>query len=129
MRVAPCARVFTERQAERGTIGSQLERSRSHMAAAGHEPVGEYVDDGHSGGWLDRHGLAESGLFEQVSCLSRDRLARAYAYQVLVLDELAGSASLTSVRNSTASSSPTGSVRAGRCCSTRSAGTTRSRTG
>ena len=31
---------------------------------------------------------AEAGLIERVWCLSPDRLARAYAYQVLVLDEL-----------------------------------------
>jgi site-specific DNA recombinase len=43
---------------------------------------------------LDRPGLdavrdaAEAGLIERVWCLSPDRLARAYAYQVLVLDEL-----------------------------------------
>jgi site-specific DNA recombinase len=95
MRVALYARVSTERQAERGTIGSQLEQLRRHLAAAGYELVGEYVDDGHSGARLDRPGLdalrdaAEGGLFEQVWCLSPDRLARAYAYQVLVLDELA----------------------------------------
>jgi site-specific DNA recombinase len=64
------------------------------VASAGHELVGEYVDDGHSGVRLDRPGLdalrdaAEGGLFEQAWCLSPDRLARAYAYQVLVLDEL-----------------------------------------
>jgi DNA invertase Pin-like site-specific DNA recombinase len=45
MRVALYARVSTERQAERGTIGSQLEQLRSHIAAAGHKLVGEYVDD------------------------------------------------------------------------------------
>ena len=95
MRVALYARVSTERQAERGTIGSQLEQLRSHIAAAGHELVGKYVDDGHSGARLNRPGLdglrdaAEAGVFEQVWCLSPDRLARAYAYQVLVLDELA----------------------------------------
>ena len=54
----------------------------------------EFVDDGHSGARLDRPGLdalrdaAEAGLIERVWCLSPDRLARAYAYQVLVLDEL-----------------------------------------
>jgi site-specific DNA recombinase len=32
---------------------------------------------------------AEAGLFDAVWCLSPDRLARVYAYQVLVLDELA----------------------------------------
>ena len=94
MRVALYARVSTERQAERGTIGSQLALLREHVAAVGHEVVAEYVDDGHSGARLDRPGLdalrdaAEAGLFEAVWCLSPDRLARAYAYQVLVLDEL-----------------------------------------
>jgi site-specific DNA recombinase len=94
MRVALYARVSTERQAERGTIGSQLAVLRERVAADGHEVAGEYIDDGHSGARLDRPGLdtlrdaAEAGLFEEVWCLSPDRLARAYAYQVLVLDEL-----------------------------------------
>ena len=95
MKVALYARVSTERQAERGTIGSQLEVLREHVTAGGDELAGEYVDDGQSGARLDRPGLdalrdaAEAGLFELVWCLSPDRLARAYAYQVLVLDELA----------------------------------------
>lgn len=65
------------------------------MAAEGHDLVGEFVDDGHSGARLDRPGLdtlrdaAEAGLMEAVWCLSPDRLARVYAYQVIVLDELA----------------------------------------
>ena len=94
MRAALYARVSTERQADRGTIGSQLALLRERVAAAGDELVGEYVDDGHSGARLDRPGLdalrdaAEAGLVERVWCLSPDRLARAYAYQVLVLDEL-----------------------------------------
>ena len=95
MRAAIYARVSTERQAERGTIGSQLEALRAHVAAAGDELAAEYCDDGHSGARLDRPGLdalrdaAEAGLFEVVCCLSPDRLARSYAYQVLILDELA----------------------------------------
>jgi site-specific DNA recombinase len=95
MKAAIYARVSTERQAERGTIGSQVEALRAHVAAAGAEPAGEYCDDGCSGARLDRPGLdalrdaAEAGLFEVVYCLSPDRLARSYAYQVLVLDELA----------------------------------------
>jgi site-specific DNA recombinase len=95
MKVALYARVSIERQAERGTIGSQLAVLRERVTSGGHESAGEYVDDGHSGARLDRPGLdalrdaAEAGLFEAVWCLSPDRLARAYAYQVLVLDELA----------------------------------------
>ncbi len=95
MKAAIYARVSTERQAERGTIGSQVEALRAQVAAAGDEIAGEYRDDGHSGARLDRPGLdalrdaAEAGLFEVVWCLSPDRLARSCAYQVLILDELA----------------------------------------
>jgi site-specific DNA recombinase len=95
MKAAIYARVSTERQAERGTIGSQVEALRAHLAVAGDEPADEYCDDGCSGARLDRPGLdalrdaAEAGLFEVVYCLSPDRLARSYAYQVLILDELA----------------------------------------
>ena len=95
MKVAIYARVSTERQAERGTIGSQVAALRDQVSAAGHQLISEFIDDGHSGTRLDRPGLdalrdaAEAGLFDAVWCLSPDRLARVYAYQVLVLDELA----------------------------------------
>lgn len=95
MRVGIYARVSTEAQEARGTIGSQLEALRARVAAEGDELVAEFVDDGYSGARLDRPGLdalrdaAEAGIIEAVWCLSPDRLARAYAYQVLILDELA----------------------------------------
>ena len=95
MRVAIYARVSTESQEARGTIGSQLEVLRKRVAAEGHELVAEYCDDGWSGARLDRPGLdalrdaAEAGRLDAVWCLSPDRLARMYAYQVIVLDELA----------------------------------------
>ena len=95
MRVALYARVSSESQEARGTIGSQLEVLRARIATEGHELVVEFCDDGISGARLDRPGLdllrdqAEAGVFEAVWCLSPDRLARAYVYQVLVLDELA----------------------------------------
>jgi len=94
MRVALYARVSSESQEARGTIGSQLEVLRARIAVEGHELIAEFCDDGYSGARLDRPGLdrmrdqAEAGAFEAVWCLSPDRLARAYAYQVLVLDEL-----------------------------------------
>ena len=54
MRAPLYARVSTERQADRGTIGSQLALLRENIATVGDELVGEYVDDGHSGaGWTD----------------------------------------------------------------------------
>jgi site-specific DNA recombinase len=95
VRVAIYARVSTESQEARGSIGSQLEDLRRKMTELGHEVVHEYTDDGYSGARLDRPGLdalrdaAETGLFEQVWCLTPDRLARSYAYQILVTDELA----------------------------------------
>ena len=95
MNVALYARVSSDRQAARGTIGSQLDALRARMAADSHHVVAEYVDDGYSGARLDRPGLdalrdaAEAGEFDTVWCLSPDRLARSYAYQVVVLDELA----------------------------------------
>ena len=95
MRAAIYARVSTEAQEARGTIGSQVAALRERITAEGHQLVGEFCDDGHSGVRLDRPGLdrlrdgAEAGLFDTVWCLSPDRLARVYAYQVIVLDELA----------------------------------------
>jgi site-specific DNA recombinase len=95
MKVALYARVSTEAQEAKGTIGSQLELLRGRISQEGHELVHEFCDDGCSGARLDRPGLdalrdaAEAGLFEAVWCLSPDRLARAYVYQMLVLEELA----------------------------------------
>jgi site-specific DNA recombinase len=71
-----------------------LEALRHKMADLGHTAVHEYIDDGYSGARLDRPGLdalrdaAEAGLFQQVWCLTPDRLARSYAYQILITDEL-----------------------------------------
>jgi site-specific DNA recombinase len=95
MTVAIYARVSSDSQEARGTIGSQLEALRQKMSELGHQVVHEYTDDGYSGARLDRPGLdalrdaAEAGLFKQVWCLTPDRLARSYAYQILVTDELA----------------------------------------
>src|SRR6516225_10078470 len=94
MTVAIYARVSSESQEARGTIGSQLEVLRLKMTELEQHVVHEYIDDGYSGARLDRPGLdalrdaAEAGLFEQAWCLTPDRLARSYAYQILVTDEL-----------------------------------------
>jgi len=90
MRVALYARVSTESQQARGTIGSQLAVLRDRVGVEGEEVIAEFCDDGHSGARLDRPGLdalrdaAQAGLIERVWCLSPDRLARVYAYQVIV---------------------------------------------
>jgi site-specific DNA recombinase len=95
VRVGIYARVSTEAQEARGTIGSQLEALRARVASEGDELVAEFVDDGYSGARLDRPGLdalrdaAEAGTIEAVWCLSPDRMARSFAYQMLILDELA----------------------------------------
>lgn len=94
MKVALYARVSTERQQERGTISSQLEALRAAASADGDEVIEEFVDDGYSGARLHRPALdrlrdaAEAGALDGVICLCADRLARVYAYQVLIIDEL-----------------------------------------
>ncbi len=96
MRVACYARVSTERQERQGTIASQLDALHRFAREQHHEVVSAYVcvDDGYSGSRLDRPGLdqlrdgAEAGAFEAVVVLCPDRLARKYAYQVLILEEL-----------------------------------------
>jgi site-specific DNA recombinase len=94
VRVALYARVSTERQEQLGTIASQLEALRAAAAHDELQVIEEFVDAGHSGARLDRPALdrlrdaAQAGLFEQVLVLAADRLARSYAYQVLILEEL-----------------------------------------
>ncbi len=81
MRVALYARVSTESQQARGTIGSQLAVLRERVTVEGDEPVAEFCDDGHSGARLDRPGLdalrdaAEAGLIERVWCLFQGVIA------------------------------------------------------
>ena len=95
MRVGIYARVSTDTQQARATIGSQLQTLRDRIAAEGDELIEEFTDDGYSGARLDRPGLdrlrdaAETGAIDAVWCLSPDRLARSYAYQILILDEFA----------------------------------------
>jgi site-specific DNA recombinase len=96
MRAAVYARVSTERQGRQQTIDSQLAALRNWAASSGHELSEEhiYTDEGYTGSRLDRPGLdglrdaALRGDFEIVAVLSPDRLARKYAYQVLLLEEL-----------------------------------------
>src|SRR5918994_7212616 len=84
MKVAIYARVSTERQAERGTVGSQLAALRHQVSAAGHELISEFIDDGYSGARLDRPGLdalrdaAEAGLLEVGWGPSPGRVAPAF---------------------------------------------------
>ena len=95
MRVAIYARVSTERQERQQTIDSQLEALRTWVAGNGHTLDEDHVfrDEGYSGARLDRPGLdalrdaVRDGAVEFVAVLSPDRLARRYAYQVVLLEE------------------------------------------
>jgi site-specific DNA recombinase len=89
------ARVSIDQQAEAGTIDSQLAALRERVAQDGFILTEEltFVDEGYSGSTLIRPGLerlrdvvALHGL-DRLYVHSPDRLARKYAYQVLLLDE------------------------------------------
>ena len=95
MRVAIYARVSTERQERQQTIDSQLDALRGWAASNRHllDEAHVFRDEGYSGARLDRPGLdalrdaVRDGAVELVAVLSPDRLARRYAYQVLLLEE------------------------------------------
>jgi site-specific DNA recombinase len=95
MRAALYARVSTERQERYQTIDSQIAALRAWAAAGEHALADEHVfrDEGYSGGRLDRPGLdalrdaVRDGAVGIVAVLTPDRLARKYAYQVLLLEE------------------------------------------
>jgi site-specific DNA recombinase len=91
------ARVSSERQKEDGTIASQtallLEYAQSHDLAVPAEWI--FEDEGYSGAVLARpalerlRDLAAEGQIQTVLIYSPDRLSRKYAYQVLLMEELA----------------------------------------
>jgi site-specific DNA recombinase len=91
------ARVSSERQAETGTIASQVAALRARAAADGLllPAAREFVDDGYSGTTLVRpalerlRDLAAVGGVDRIYVQAPDRLARRYAYQVLLVEELA----------------------------------------
>ena len=91
------ARVSSARQAKDETIGSQLAALREHAATSRLDVPEEWVfaDDGHSGATLARPGLealrdlAAQGCLDVVLVYSPDRLARKFAYQALLIEELA----------------------------------------
>ena len=95
VRSAFYARVSSEQQAAAHTIESQIsalsERARSDGTPV--PPERQFVDDGVSGATLARpaldrlRDLAAVGAIDRIYVHSPDRLARNYAYQVLLLDE------------------------------------------
>jgi DNA invertase Pin-like site-specific DNA recombinase len=91
------ARVSSERQRQAETIQSQLVALRELAGGRGLQVTDDLVfeDEGFSGATLIRPALerlrdrAAEGAFEVLLCHAPDRLARRYAYQVLLLEELA----------------------------------------
>jgi len=93
--VALYARVSSEQQAQAQTIDSQLAALRERIASDGGllSPEHEFVDAGYSGSTLIRPALERlrdavaAGEVERVYVYRPDRLARKYAYQVMLVDE------------------------------------------
>jgi site-specific DNA recombinase len=93
--VAIYARVSSEQQADAGTVESQLESLRARVKAEGFALLAEleFVDDGYSGSTLVRPALERlrdgiaAGSIDQVYLHSPDRLARKYAYQMILVEE------------------------------------------
>lgn len=89
------ARVSSEQQAEAATIASQVAALEERVAQDGLtlEPQMRFLDDGYSGATLIRPALerlrdmAATGAMDRLYVHNPDRLARKYAYQVLLLDE------------------------------------------
>jgi site-specific DNA recombinase len=96
IRAALYARVSSEKQAKENTIASQLAELRQQIAADGLALLEDhvFVDEGHSGSTLVRPALerlrdaAYAGQLDRLYVHSPDRLARNYAYQFLLLEEL-----------------------------------------
>jgi site-specific DNA recombinase len=94
---AICARVSSERQRQDETIQSQTVGLRELAAERGLLLPEDLIfeDEAFSGATLTRPALerlrdrAAEGAFEVLLCHAPDRLARRYAYQVLLLEELA----------------------------------------
>ena len=96
VRAAIYARVSSDQQAEAGTICSQvdalLKRAQDDGVTIDEEM--RFVDDGYSGATLVRpdlerlRDLAFAGAIDRLYVYSPDRLARKYAYQVLLVEEV-----------------------------------------
>jgi site-specific DNA recombinase len=90
------ARVSSDQQAKDNTIASQVEALEARIRADGLavEEGLSYLDDGYSGSHLVRPAVerlrdhAAAGAFDRLYVHSPDRLARDYAHQMLLVEEL-----------------------------------------
>jgi len=93
--VAMYARVSSEQQAEAHTVASQVAAVRERVAADGLtvSEAMQFLDEGYSGATLIRPGLERlrdviaAGTVDRLYVHSPDRLARTYAYQVILVEE------------------------------------------
>ena len=89
------ARVSSDQQAEAGTIASQVAALEERLRGDGLtlDPELRFIDEGYSGSTLVRPALERlrdamaNGALDRLYVHSPDRLARRYAYQVLLVDE------------------------------------------
>ena len=94
-RAALYARVSTDKQEREDTVASQIDLLYQAAAAAGYDmsPTSVFINEGVSGSRLDRpaldrlRDLTAEGAFEVIFVTMPDRLARRYAYQVLLIEE------------------------------------------
>ena len=99
MRAAIYARVSTDQQGRDQTIDSQLSLLQQWVQEHGHtlKSTHIYKDEGYSGARLDPPSLDAlrdaviDGSVDIIAVFSPDRLARKYAYQVVLLEEFRGS--------------------------------------
>jgi site-specific DNA recombinase len=90
------ARVSSDQQAQAQTIASQVEALQERVRQDGLEldPECLFTDDGYRGATLVRPALerlrdmVSLGVIDRLYVPAPDRLARRYAYQVLLLEEL-----------------------------------------
>jgi site-specific DNA recombinase len=95
-RVALYARVSSEKQAEEGTVASQVAALEQRIAVEGYvvDPKWRFIDDGISGTTLVRpalerlRDLAATGAVDRLYLLAPDRLARRHGHQMVLLEEL-----------------------------------------
>src|SRR3954465_5512097 len=95
IRAAIYARVSSEQQATDSTISSQIAALETRLAQDGLPlmPEERFCDEGYSGATLVRPALERlrdavaAGHLDRIYVHSPDRLARRYAYQVLLIDE------------------------------------------
>ena len=95
IRAAIYARVSSEQQATDSTISSQIAALEARLAqdCLSLMPDERFYDEGYSGATLVRPALERlrdavaAGHLDRIYVHSPDRLARRYAYQVLLIDE------------------------------------------